>query len=189
MWRKHDPYEARTEEERQRNLARLGTRWQGKPRRPLTEREQPWQEKMDIWRARDAYHAQTLLWVLGGIGLVVLILVLGALLEGCALWFEHTHAQVSRTLDVPEPPDAAFAQAVRVTMQMGGTLWQQDAKSRTLQAFMQAKTRLDVSVEPHGQGSRLHVAHQNLPTYVAAGEDGTLSEEFLTRYAQQAARR
>jgi hypothetical protein len=28
MWRKHSPYDARTEGERQRNLARLGTRWQ-----------------------------------------------------------------------------------------------------------------------------------------------------------------
>jgi hypothetical protein len=111
------------------------------------------------------------------------------LFGGCALWFEHTHPQVRRSLDVAEEPDAVFARAVRVTMQLGGTVWQQDSKSRTLQAFVQAKTRLDVSVQPRGQGSRLEVAHQNLPTYVAAGEDGTLSDAFLALYTQNAARR
>jgi hypothetical protein len=120
---------------------------------------------------------------------VMPLLLAGLLSGGCALWFQHTHPPISRTLDVPDAPDAAFARAIRVTMQMGGTLWQQDARSRTLQAFIEAKTSLTIHVEPRGQGSRLHVTHQNLPTYFAPGDDGTLSDQFLALYTQQAARR
>jgi hypothetical protein len=39
MWRRHSPYAARSEAERQRNLARLGTRWQERPRTAQQRRE------------------------------------------------------------------------------------------------------------------------------------------------------
>ena len=39
MRRKCSPYEARNAAERQRNLARLGTRWQERPVPPLSEEE------------------------------------------------------------------------------------------------------------------------------------------------------
>jgi hypothetical protein len=46
MWRKHSPYDARTEAERQRNVARLGTRWQEnrtpEPRRRRAARAAWW---------------------------------------------------------------------------------------------------------------------------------------------------
>ena len=83
MWNRQDPYEARTEAERQRNLTRLGTRWQEKPRPPQTKEAERWEGAMDVWRAEAAYDAQTLLWVLGLVGLPLALLVLLALLEGC----------------------------------------------------------------------------------------------------------
>jgi hypothetical protein len=89
---------------------------------------------------------------------------------------------------VAEPPDAAFAHAVRVKMQMGGTLWRQDPQTRTLQTFLNyARTSLNVIVHARGQGSRLEVMHQNLPTYVVAGDVGTLSDDFLALYTQHTA--
>ena len=120
---------------------------------------------------------------------VIPLLLAGLLSGGCALWFQHTHPLISRTLDVADPPDVAFARAVRVTMQMGGTLWHQDARSHTLQAFIDTKASLTIHVEPRGQGSRLQVMHQNLPTYFATGDDGTLSDQFLVLYTQHASRR
>jgi hypothetical protein len=66
----------------------------------------------------------------------------------------------------------------------------QDSQSHTLQAFLNhGKTSLNVSVQPRGQGSHLDVSHQNLPTYFIAGDDGTLSDDFLTLYTEQAAQR
>jgi hypothetical protein len=59
--RRVSPYEARNEAEQRRNGAALGTRWQENTTRPTRSRLD---EGMDIWRARDAYHAQALLWVL-----------------------------------------------------------------------------------------------------------------------------
>lgn len=124
-----------------------------------------------------------------GLLCVLPLLVAGLLSGGCALWFQHTHPPISRTLDVADPPDATYARAMRVTMEMGGTLWQQDARSRTLQAFLEAKVSLTIQVEPRAGGSRLYVTHQNLPTYFTRGDDGTLSEQFLARYTHYATRR
>lgn len=69
LWRKTDPYAARSEEERQRNLARLGTRWQ---ENRTSVRARQWDAAMDVWRARDAYQAQTLLYTIAGLVLLVL---------------------------------------------------------------------------------------------------------------------
>ena len=106
------------------------------------------------------------------------------------MWFQHTHPQIRRTLDVADPPDAAFRRAVDVMMRLGGTLWQQDAQSRTLQAFLNNGTvRLDVTVHATGRGSQLQVSHQTLPTYFVAGDDETFSDDFLVLYTQHDTRR
>lgn len=72
LLRTSDPYAARSEEERQHNLARLGTRWQENRMRP---RDRSWHQAVDVWRARDAYQAQTWLMSLGFLLLLVLGLV------------------------------------------------------------------------------------------------------------------
>jgi hypothetical protein len=117
-------------------------------------------------------------------------LLLALLLPGgCATWFEHPHPQVRRTLTVADAPDTAYARALRLTLAMGGTLWQHDAQLRMFQAYLNnAKTQLTVLVHPLGKGSQLEVTHQNLSTYFVAGDDGRLSDEFLDRYQHFATR-
>ena len=108
---------------------------------------------------------------------------------GCATWFEHPHPQVRRTLTVPDAPDTAYARALRLTLAMGGTLWQHDAQLRMFQAYLNnAKTQLTVLEHPLGKGSQLEVTHQNLSTSFVAGDDGRLSDEFLDRYQHFATR-
>jgi hypothetical protein len=94
---------------------------------------------------------------------------------------------VERTLIVSEPPDAAFRRALLVTTDLGCTLWTQDRQTRTLQAFYRAETQLTVTVQPQRRGSVLQVVHQNLPTYFGQGNDGALSDIFLSRYSQSLA--
>lgn len=76
---RRNPYEARSEEERLRNTARLGTRWQA---REMTERERQWEQAMDVWRAREAYQAQTVLWVLVPLGVLVVLACIAGWLRG-----------------------------------------------------------------------------------------------------------
>src|SRR6266545_1548971 len=118
-----------------------------------------------------------------------MLLLCAFLLSGCATWFEHPHPHVRRTLTVPDAPDTAYARALRLTLAMGGTLWQHDAQLRMFQAYLNnAKTQLTVLVHPLGKGSQLEVTHQNLSTYFVAGDDGRLSDEFLDRYQHFATR-
>jgi hypothetical protein len=49
-----------------------------------TESKTSWQRSLDVWRARDAYNAQTVLWLLAG---ALLFLVL-CVLSGCATYGE-----------------------------------------------------------------------------------------------------
>jgi hypothetical protein len=84
----------------------------------------------------------------------------------------------------------AFARAMRVTVRLGATVWHQNPRSRTLQAYSHdGKTQLDVTGQPLGRGSQLLVTHRQLPTYFVAGDDGTLSSDFIDIYTQQAAER
>jgi hypothetical protein len=94
---------------------------------------------------------------------------------------------VERTLVVAEAPDVAFTRSLLVMHALGCTISTQDRQSRTVQAFYRAETQLTVSVQPKAKGSELQVTHQNLPTYFGQGNDGTLSDIFLARYAQSLA--
>jgi hypothetical protein len=130
---------------------------------------------------------QCLAWVLRWFSHGVLLALMMLSCGGCALWFQQTHPPVERTLIVSEPPDAAFRRALLVTTDLGCTLWTQDRQTRTLQAFYRAETQLTVTVQPQRRGSLLQVVHQNLPTYVGQGNDGALSDMFLSRYSQSLA--
>lgn len=72
LLRKTNPYAARSDAERQQNLARLGRDWQ---ENRTGYQDRSWAQAMDVWRARDTYQVQTWLMGLG----VVLLLVLGLL--------------------------------------------------------------------------------------------------------------
>jgi hypothetical protein len=73
MPKRSNPYEARSEEERQRNQTRLGNQWQ---EQPLTPEEQRWQNKMAFWRAGDVSSIQPVPWMLFGVAVLVLVLLL-----------------------------------------------------------------------------------------------------------------
>jgi hypothetical protein len=115
-------------------------------------------------------------------GVSLLLGIAWIALTGCAP--AVSHPRVSRELIVPEAPPVAYRRAVEATMALGGTIVQQDAQLHMLQAFVGGTTSLNVSVTPHGAGSRVEVAHQLLPTYFAAPE-GRLAEEFLAAYQRQ----
>jgi hypothetical protein len=90
---------------------------------------------------------------------------------------------VTRTLTVPDAPEAAYTRALDATRKVGGVLWQRDTEQRLLQAFVgQGGERLTVQIRPQGTGSTVLVETQRSTSVVNPGTSSHLLEEFVYAY-------
>jgi hypothetical protein len=119
------------------------------------------------------------------IGLTVLLVGLLAGLTACQSMMAVHHPSIEQQLDVPDNPDMAFRTAVQHTVALGGTIWQQDPRSRTLQSYFEGTTEFSVRVEPRGTASTLFLREQLLPTYFTGGTSAQVAARFLATYPKE----